>query len=589
MVRTARRTRYFLMRGLYALGMVVLLFLMYQSIIVKWASRGAPSHTRMAQFAEGFFNAFMGVQFVMVLFLTPAYVAGAVAEEKERRTLEFLLATDLRNREIVLSKLLSRLANLVLFLLAGLPVLSLMQLFGGVDPGLLWAGFAATALLVLSIASVSILVSVYTRRARDAIIRTGMLVIGYYLLSFLTTWLYFYLTMRVMFSPPGTYDLDVVEQVKSGLNAFNAGSVIFGIARLMEHVTRTGNMGGLLLDVLRNFAIFHGTLAVVCLTLAVWRLRPVFIKQSYGTPLPTGKGRHKVRRRPPVKDHPILWKELHAERGSRFTRGGVVMYIVSILIFLSPLAFMVYHHFFDDRGGQARTMEQLQRDFADSMNAYLRIVGTAVSCFLLLGVAIRAAGSVGSERDRQTMDSLLSSPLTNQDILAGKWFGSLAGARPLFFFLAFLWVLGVVTGGLHVMAVPLLIVTLAIYSALMASLGVAFSAGSKTTLRAMMWTVGLAVLIGGGHWFCCGLPVMAVTSGSDALAKFLFGLTPPAVMAFAAFTEDNLRNMPREAGEFLFYGGLGLLVSVFAAILLYAVAHERFRVTTGRAMPRGTS
>ena len=32
--------------------------------------------------------------------LTPAYVAGAISEEKDRKTLEFLLATDLRNREI---------------------------------------------------------------------------------------------------------------------------------------------------------------------------------------------------------------------------------------------------------------------------------------------------------------------------------------------------------------------------------------------------------------------------------------------------------------------------------------------------------
>ena len=48
----------------------------------------------------------------VILLLTPAYTAGAVAEEKERRTLEFILATDLRNREIILGKVLSRLLNL---------------------------------------------------------------------------------------------------------------------------------------------------------------------------------------------------------------------------------------------------------------------------------------------------------------------------------------------------------------------------------------------------------------------------------------------------------------------------------------------
>jgi len=47
----------------------------------------------------------------------------AIAEEKERKTLDFLLASDLRSREIVLGKLASRLAYLTLVLLTGLPLL----------------------------------------------------------------------------------------------------------------------------------------------------------------------------------------------------------------------------------------------------------------------------------------------------------------------------------------------------------------------------------------------------------------------------------------------------------------------------------
>ena len=73
-------------------------------------------------------------------------VAGSIAEEKDRKTLEFLLATDLRNREIILSKLGARLANLLLFILTGLPILSILQFLGGVDPNLVLAGFAATFL-----------------------------------------------------------------------------------------------------------------------------------------------------------------------------------------------------------------------------------------------------------------------------------------------------------------------------------------------------------------------------------------------------------------------------------------------------------
>src|SRR5262249_45248666 len=107
--------------------------------------------------AETFFSAFMIVQLILVVLLTPAYVAGAIAEEKDRKTLEFMLATDLNNREIVLSKLLSRVANMTLLLLTGLPILSILQFLGGVDSQLMLAGFAGTGLTILGIASVGIL------------------------------------------------------------------------------------------------------------------------------------------------------------------------------------------------------------------------------------------------------------------------------------------------------------------------------------------------------------------------------------------------------------------------------------------------
>src|SRR5207237_8910103 len=126
----------------------------------------------MARFAEAFFYAFMSVQFTVVGVLTPAYTAGAIAEEKERRTLEFLLATDLRNREIILSKLLSRMANITLLVMAGLPILSFLQFLGGVDPNLVLAGFAATGLTMVSLAGLSLLNSVLTKLPPAAISAT---------------------------------------------------------------------------------------------------------------------------------------------------------------------------------------------------------------------------------------------------------------------------------------------------------------------------------------------------------------------------------------------------------------------------------
>ena len=106
MLRMARRARYFLLRGLYALLLVTILCLMYGDTFGMFNRQVQPK--RMTEFAELFFNVFMMVQFFLAVALTPAYVAGAIAEEKERKTLEFLLATDLQGQEIVFSKLISR-------------------------------------------------------------------------------------------------------------------------------------------------------------------------------------------------------------------------------------------------------------------------------------------------------------------------------------------------------------------------------------------------------------------------------------------------------------------------------------------------
>jgi len=71
--------------------------------------------------------------------------------------------TDLRNREIVLSKLLSRFAHLTLFLFTGVPILSLLQ-FLAASIQLVIAGFGFTAVTMVGIGGMSILNSVIYKR-----------------------------------------------------------------------------------------------------------------------------------------------------------------------------------------------------------------------------------------------------------------------------------------------------------------------------------------------------------------------------------------------------------------------------------------
>ena len=59
----------------------------------------------MTRFAAEFSHAFLVAQAVVVLLLTPVYAGGAISDEKENRSLDFLLATRMTRSEILLGKL----------------------------------------------------------------------------------------------------------------------------------------------------------------------------------------------------------------------------------------------------------------------------------------------------------------------------------------------------------------------------------------------------------------------------------------------------------------------------------------------------
>jgi hypothetical protein len=128
------------------------------------------------------------------------------------------------------------------------------------------------------------------------------------------------------------------------------------------------------------------------------------------------------------------------------------------------------------------------------LNGLVRLVGTFFACLLLVGVGLRAAGSLGGERDRQTLDGLLSAPLPNREILWAKWQASLLSGRKLWWFLALIWLAGLATGGINPLALPALVADWFITATFLASLGMWFSLTCRTTQRAI--TLMLAVMVG---------------------------------------------------------------------------------------------
>ncbi len=78
-----------------------------------------------------FYSVYM-LLLLLVVFLSPAFTAGALSGERERKTLDLLVTTLLPPRALVLGKLLSALAYILLLILVALPIQSLAMMFGGV-------------------------------------------------------------------------------------------------------------------------------------------------------------------------------------------------------------------------------------------------------------------------------------------------------------------------------------------------------------------------------------------------------------------------------------------------------------------------
>src|SRR5689334_18347806 len=88
----------------YALRVLIGLFLFY-TVVAPWyrgtslvysspKSDGYSPH-EMAMIGTGLFAAILWLQGVLILFLTPAFLAGAIAEDRQRKVLFYLLASPL--------------------------------------------------------------------------------------------------------------------------------------------------------------------------------------------------------------------------------------------------------------------------------------------------------------------------------------------------------------------------------------------------------------------------------------------------------------------------------------------------------------
>ncbi len=108
-------------------GVIALVYLVYAS-----GANGVGS-TAARTAGKGLFAAVLAVQVFLVVFIGPAFTAGAISGERERQTLDLLKTTLLSAESVVLGKLISALSYVFLLVLVSIPLQSIAFLLGGLS------------------------------------------------------------------------------------------------------------------------------------------------------------------------------------------------------------------------------------------------------------------------------------------------------------------------------------------------------------------------------------------------------------------------------------------------------------------------
>jgi len=566
MVCAARRRRYFVLRVVYGLFALFLLWVAYSSLLLFAAGdQGEISIQQGAELGAGFFFAFGWLQTIAILAIGPALAVGTIATERERRTIEYLFTTDLSNSEIILGKLVARLCLLGQLLLVGLPILFLFRLMGGIPAKLLVVTFVFAGSTGLLITAISICVSVWSERARDATVRVYLLLV---VLTFLP----------IILSLVGASGWGFLNGFLWTHTVQPIADFCMSINPLWTMGQAIGNRGAMGADL--DLALISRTVvrqllvSVAMIALATFAVRRVHLKETTKSAQREQRRRWRLPRwRRPLAGNAMLWKELFA--GTATTKFGIVGWVALTIILVTVCGFTIYvlsNTFW-------YSTWQRQRDFYE----YLAVLTGMLGSGILLLLAARAAGLVTTEKERDCWLSLLATPLSGREIIRSKMWGNLYNARWPLIVLALHWALGVMIRPNYIVPALATLATFLLAAWYATNLGLCYSLHSQTTMRSLGATLATLIFTGGGYLFCCCTVMQNSGSGNDAMLM----LTPciPFLIVFPTVAYEEAQNDQwfhfLDSGAEIAYG-LGIVGYLIVSVCLFAHMASNFDRLAGR-------
>lgn len=368
-----RMGRAFVLLFLYQalLGMVVYLAWPQDERVDMTANSAAVQKTR--KLVDMFF---LG-QYILASMMAPSFAAATITGEKERKTYEMLLASPLRPSAIVLGKLLASLAHLAALIFASLPIVMLCLPLGGVSLYEVLTAYLALIVSVVTFGTISVACSSYFQRTAASLAVSYLLILPLALVGVL---LWNALSGQLL-----PFRLLLSVTVLPAVGAAICIALYFNTSARLLHPPDVGSEGKEVVDLDQESQKAVGLV-----------IQPTQFPDRLFAP---------AKRDDFLDDraNPVYDKETRSEIFSQGTLMLRLVIQVSMLLAIPLMAFCLY--------------------IVPKYAAWY--IGYVVMFNMLVG-PVFSAGSVTSERERETLDLLLTTTITPWQILWGKL---LAGLR----------------------------------------------------------------------------------------------------------------------------------------------------------------
>jgi len=540
---SSRRRRNYVLRFAY----IVFFTLLAALVWVEEVPRGSTSimHvSRMARAGLAITTYVVWFQFLTAQVIAIVMLSTAISDEIYHKTLGLLMTTPVGSFQIVLGKLLSKLLQLVLLSTITLPLLAIIRVFGGVPWNYLVGALCITLTTAIFVGSLSLFLSIFTRRAHTVIIGAFLTSGALFALVPLLALLMFHEAFR---------EQDIIH-VCSYVNPY----LVLGSATGTAMTAR--GMGLATWPVHCGIAL--GASAGLLLLAATF-VRKVALRQATGqsvllsarkkveTSGDATMGRS-IRR---VVGPPVFWKERRTPLLGKLGALRIVVGILAMGLLLLTYALCAREDMLGDDGAQV----------------------TYIVIFAGLGILftmVLPATSITSEKESRAWPILLTTTVSNWEVLWGKFLGALRRCSAAWLLLFAHVVVFTLPGIIHPVALLQLGILVAWIAFFLCATGLYFSTRFKRTTTAVVANVALAVAIWGVFPLLLGL-TLEVTRTGDDLLEFYLDMNPVVhaiVIAMATAkgggldTYDWIQGGTRDLGSamgwilfnFVVYVGVGL-------------------------------